>query len=277
MCVFNLGQMRRDLTPLAIWEGTWILLTGSEWKFLKESLELNYAAGYQCPPPRHLLKMQYPLHYRAVFREVWRWVGGDIFITECGKGRIPSIILNAQSSHTAFNLLPDQFSFSEVGRPSPRMVKAIFPMYSRSRVCCRLYRYLQWEYCIGNPSYLKLAFRKKNELAIPAISQEFLGPLGWTAEPCGEQLSKHTWCETLTKHEEEIRAMGRSTEKAHITAIHMSLTPSPNLRASAMVSAQEKGEDRLTLQCSCKGSRHNAGGVKLLLCGVQGRCVAKTD
>lgn len=50
MCVFNLGQMRRDLTPLAIWEGTWILLTGSEWKFLKESLELNYAAGYQCPP-----------------------------------------------------------------------------------------------------------------------------------------------------------------------------------------------------------------------------------
>lgn len=71
--------------------------------------------------------------------------------------------------------------------------------------------------------------------------------------------------------------MGRSMEKAHITAIHMSPTPSPNLRASAMLSAQEKGEHRLTLQCSCKGSRHNAGGVKLLLCRVQGRCVAKTD
>lgn len=182
MCVFNLGQMRRDLTPLAIWEGTWILLTGSEWKFLKESLELNYAAGYQCPPPRHLLKMQYPLHYREVFREVWRWVGGDIFITECGKGRIPSVILNAQSSHTAFSLLSDQFSFSEVGRPSPRMVKAIFPMYSRSRVCCRLYRYLQWEYCIGNPSYLKLAFRKKkwisNSCNFPGIPWA-IGVNGW--------------------------------------------------------------------------------------------------
>lgn len=77
------------------------------------------------------------------------------------KSRILSIILDVQSSHTAFNLLSDQFSSSEVGRRSPGMVKVIFPMYSRSRVCCRLYRFLQWEYCIGNPSYLKLAFRKK--------------------------------------------------------------------------------------------------------------------
>lgn len=45
---------------------------------------------------------------------------------------------------------------------------------------------------------------------------------------------------TLTKHEEEMRAMGRGTEKAHTTAIPMSVTPSPDLGASAMVSAQEK-------------------------------------
>jgi len=47
-----------------------------------------------------------------------------------------------------------------------------------------------------------------------------------------------------------MRAMGRSKEKAHTAAIHMSLTPSPDLRASAMVRAQEKGEETLSLQCS---------------------------
>lgn len=58
------------------------------------------------------------------------------------------------------------------------MVKETIPV---SSVCCRLYRFLQWEYQIGNKSYLKLVFRKKKlrtELVILVISQEFLRPLG---------------------------------------------------------------------------------------------------
>lgn len=128
---------------------------------------------------------------------------------------------------------------------NPEMVEVTFLIHSRSQLCWRLHRPLQWEYYIGNQSYLKLAFRKekkKKELAIPAISQEFLGPLGWTAEPCGDQLSKHTWCETLTKHEQETKSMGRSMGKAHIAVIHMSLTFTPNLSTSKMITAQEKGE-----------------------------------
>lgn len=171
--------------------------------------------------------------------------------------------------------MPNQCSSLEEDGPNPGMVKETIPV---SSVCCRLYRFLQWEYQIGNKSYLKLVFRKKKlrtELVILVISQEFLRPLGWTAEPCREQLSKHTWCETLTKHEQEIRAVGRSTEKAHTAAIHMSLTPCPDLRASAMVSAQEKGGDRLSVQSSCRESRHSTGGVKLLLHRAQGRCAGK--
>lgn len=163
-------------------------------------------------------------------RLCFRWYK-SLFIQECGRSRILAIPFHAQNSHKAVNLVSNQFSSLEEGEPNPGMVKITIPMYSRIQVCCRLYRFLQWEYHIGNKSYLKLVFRKKKkkkkELVIPAISQEFLGPLGWTAEPCREQLSKHTWCETLTKHEQEIRATGRNTEKAHTAAIHMSLNSLP--------------------------------------------------
>ena len=46
-----MGYKRKDLTPGAsgIWEGTWILLTGGEWAFLEEKLELSYSVEYQWP------------------------------------------------------------------------------------------------------------------------------------------------------------------------------------------------------------------------------------